>query len=43
MKKQQKIMNDEEDKYYKQFSKMESAMAKLQSQQTYLSGLFGNM
>lgn len=31
----------EEDKYYKQFSAMESAMAKLQSQQTYVSQLFG--
>lgn len=43
VKKMQEKMQDEEDKYYKQFSKMESAMAKLQSQQTYLSGLFGNM
>ena len=31
-----------EDKYYDQFSKMESAMAKLQSQQSYLSSLFGS-
>lgn len=30
-----------EDKYYKQFSQMESAMAKLQSQQSQLSGLLG--
>ena len=29
-----------EDKYYKQFAKMESMMASLQSQQTYLSNLF---
>ncbi len=43
VKKQQEKMNDEEDKYYKQFSAMESAMAKLQSQQSYLSGLFGSM
>ena len=43
VKKQQTKMQDEEDKYYSQFSKMETAMAKLQSQQTYLSGLFGNM
>lgn len=43
VKKMQQKMQDEEDKYYSQFSKMESAMAKLQSQQTYLSGLFGNM
>lgn len=34
-------VKDEEDKYYKQFSAMESAMAKLQSQQTYISQLFG--
>ncbi len=31
-----------EDKYYDQFSKMESAMAKLQSQQSYLASLFGS-
>lgn len=31
----------EEDKYYKQFGAMESALAKLQSQQTYISQLFG--
>ena len=43
VKKMQQKMQDEEDKYYKQFSAMESAMAKLQSQQTYLSGLFGGM
>ena len=43
VKKMQQKMNDEEDKYYKQFSAMESAMAKLQSQQSYLSGLFGGM
>lgn len=30
-----------EDRYYKQFSKMESAMTKLNSQQTYLSNMFG--
>ncbi len=39
--KMQEKMQAEEDKYYKQFSAMESAMAKLQSQQNYLSGLFG--
>lgn len=33
---------DEEEKYYKQFSAMETAMAKLQSQQTYISQLFGS-
>ena len=31
----------EQDKYYKQFSAMESALAKLQSQQTYIAQLFG--
>lgn len=31
----------EQDKYYKQFSAMETALAKLQSQQTYISQLFG--
>ena len=30
-----------EDKYYKQFAKMESMMAAMQTQQTYLSGLLG--
>lgn len=33
----------EEDKYYKQFSAMETAMARLQSQQSYVSQLFGGM
>lgn len=32
---------EEEEKYYKQFSAMETALAKLQSQQTYISQLFG--
>ncbi|MBR6486338.1 MAG: flagellar filament capping protein FliD [Lachnospiraceae bacterium] len=30
-----------EDRYYKQFSKMESAMATLNSQQNYIAGFFG--
>ena len=30
-----------EDKYYDQFAAMESAMAKLQQQQSYLSSLMG--
>ena len=30
-----------EDRYYKQFSKMESAMATLNSQQSYISNMFG--
>lgn len=34
-------LQDMEDRYYKQFSAMESAMAKLQSQSNYLSGLMG--
>lgn len=37
----QKKMADEEEKYYKQFSAMETALAKLQSQQTYIAQLFG--
>lgn len=35
-------LQSEEDKYYKQFSSMETALAKLQSQQTYISQLFGS-
>lgn len=31
----------EEDKYYQQFAAMETALAKLQSQQSYISQLFG--
>ena len=34
-------LTDLEEKYYKQFSSMESAMAKLQSQQSQLAGLLG--
>ena len=34
-------LSDMEEKYYKQFSAMEAAMAKLQSQQSQLSGLLG--
>ena len=30
-----------EDRYYKQFAKMESAMTKLNSQQNYISSMFG--
>ena len=37
----QQKLSDEEEKYYKQFSAMETAMAKLQSQQTYIAQLFG--
>ena len=38
----QEKMQEEEDRYYEQFSAMETAMAKLQSQQTYISQLFGS-
>ena len=33
---------DLEDSYYKKFTAMETALAKLQSQQSSMSGLFGN-
>ena len=33
---------DIEDSYYKKFTAMETALSKLQSQQSSLSGLFGN-
>ncbi len=36
----EKKLQDAEDKYYKQFSKMETALSKLNSNQSYLSGLF---
>lgn len=39
----QEKMLKEEDKYYKQFSAMETAMAKLQAQQSYVAQLFGGM
>ena len=42
IKKLQEKMNKIEDKYYKQFAAMESAMAEMQAQQSSLSGLFGN-
>ena len=34
-------LQDYEDKYYNKFSKMEVALSKLQSQNSYLTGLFG--
>ena len=34
-------MNEYEDNWYKKFSKMEAAMAKMQSKTNALSGLFG--
>lgn len=39
----QKKLQAMEDKYYDQFAAMESAMAKLQSQQSYISSLMGGM
>lgn len=42
MSKDEKKLKALEDKYYKQFSAMETAMAKLQKQQSALSGLLGN-
>ena len=38
----EKYLKELEDKYYKQFSKMESALAKLQSSSSALAGLLGN-
>ena len=40
--KEQEKMTSAEDKFYDQFSAMETAMAKLQAQQTYISQLFGS-
>ena len=37
----EKKLNDYEDKWYKKFAKMESALAKLQSKTSAFSGLFG--
>lgn len=41
IKKLQEKMNDVEDRYYKQFAAMESALAELQANQSSLSSLFG--
>lgn len=41
IKKQEKALTELEDKYYKQFSAMETALAKLQSQQSQLQGMLG--
>ena len=35
-------LSDMEDYYYKKFSSMETALSKLNSQQTQLSGLLGS-
>ncbi len=40
--KQEEKINTWEDFYYNKFTRMEKAMAKLQSQESALSGLFGN-
>lgn len=37
---QERLMNAE-DKYYSQFSSMEAAMAKMQSQMSYISSMLG--
>lgn len=41
IKKQEEKLQDLEDRYYDQFSQMETAMSKLNSQQNYISSLFG--
>lgn len=42
IKQQEKKLQELEDRYYDQFSKMETALSKLNSQQSSLSGLFGS-
>jgi len=37
----EKKLKEKEDYYYKQFSKMETALGELNSQSSSLSGLFG--
>lgn len=39
---QETLVNDYEDRYYKKFTAMETAMSKLNSQQSALSSLFGS-
>lgn len=41
IKEQEEKLQDLEDRYYNQFTQMETAMSKLNSQQSYLSSLFG--
>lgn len=41
IKKWEQKLQDQEDAYYKKFSAMETALAKLQSQTSSLSNLFG--
>lgn len=42
IKKQEEKLQDLEDRYYDQFSQMETALSKLNSQQSYISSLFGS-
>ncbi|MBO5095143.1 MAG: flagellar filament capping protein FliD [Lachnospiraceae bacterium] len=42
IKEQETKLQDLEDRYYKQFSSMETALSKLNSQQSYISSLFGS-
>ena len=42
IKQQEKKLQELEDRYYDRFSKMETALSKLNSQQSSLSGLFGS-
>ena len=39
--KQEQKITDYEDRYYKKFSAMETALAKLQSKESAISGLLG--
>lgn len=41
--KQEQRIKDYEDRYYKKFTAMETALAKLQSKESAISGLFGGM
>lgn len=41
IKEQETKLQDLEDRYYKQFTSMETALSKLNSQQSYISSLFG--
>lgn len=41
IKKQEQLITDYEDRYYREFSRMETALSKINSQQSAISGLFG--
>ena len=41
IKEQEEKLADLEDRYYQQFASMETALSKLNSQQSYISSLFG--